>query len=59
MTSMRAVVQDHCGQGGRRTLSGFPRFLGYMARSRFDRHLDGSWFETMEKRNAMEILRGA
>jgi len=28
-----------------------------MLRARFDRNLDKSWFETVEKRDAMEILR--
>ncbi|NBD95960.1 MAG: zinc-binding dehydrogenase [Gammaproteobacteria bacterium] len=51
------IGHDHYGAKGRRTLGGIPSFLGLMLRARFDRHLDKSWFETMEKRDAMEILR--
>ena len=52
------IGHDHYGEKGRRTLGGIPQFLGLMVWARFDRHLDKSWFETMEKRVAMEILRG-
>ena len=52
------IGHDHYGEKGRRTLGGIPYFLGLMARALFDRHLDRSWFETIEKRDAMEILRG-
>jgi NADPH:quinone reductase-like Zn-dependent oxidoreductase len=52
------IGHDHYGAKGRKTLGGIPHFLGLMLRARFDRNLDKSWFETMEKRDAMEILRG-
>lgn len=52
------IGHDHYGEKGRRTLGGIPYFLGLMVWARFDRHLDRSWFETMEKHDAMEILRG-
>lgn len=42
----------------RRTLGGVPGFLALMVWAQFDRHLDNSWFETMEKRDAMDILGG-
>jgi NADPH:quinone reductase-like Zn-dependent oxidoreductase len=51
------IGHDHYGAKGRRTLGGIPYFLGFMVRARFDRNLDKSWFETMEKRDALEILR--
>lgn len=53
-----AIGHDHYGTKGRRTLGGFPHFLGLMARASFNRHLDRSWFEVIEKGDAMEILRG-
>ncbi len=53
-----AIGHDHYGTKGRRTLGGFPYFLGLMARASFNRHLDRSWFEVLEKGDAMEILRG-
>ncbi|WP_376695171.1 NAD(P)-dependent alcohol dehydrogenase [Wenzhouxiangella sp. EGI_FJ10305] len=52
-----AIGHDHYGAKGRRTLGGFPHFLGLMVRAQFNRHLDRSWFEVLEKRDAMEILR--
>ncbi len=52
------IGHDHYGVKGRRTLGGIPHFLGLMIRAQFDQHLDRSWFETMEKRDAMEILSG-
>jgi NADPH:quinone reductase-like Zn-dependent oxidoreductase len=52
-----AIGHDHYGQRGRRTLGSIPHFIGLMARSRFDRHLDGAWFESLEKGEAMAILR--
>jgi NADPH:quinone reductase-like Zn-dependent oxidoreductase len=51
------IGHDHYGAKGRRTLGGIPHFLAMMLWARFDRNLDKSWFETMEKRDAMEILR--
>jgi len=51
------IGHDHYGVKGRRTLGGIPYFLSFMVRAQFDRHLDGSWFETIEKRDAMETLR--
>jgi len=53
-----AIGHDHYGEKGRRTLGGIPGFLGLMIRGQFDRNLDNSWFETIEKRDALEILRG-
>lgn len=50
------IGHDHYGVRGRRTLGGIPYFLGLMLWARFDRHLDKSWFETIEKRDAMEKL---
>ena len=58
MGSTSSSVTITTGRKGRRTLGGIPSFLGLMLRARFDRHLDRSWFESMEKRDAMEILRG-
>ena len=52
------IGHDHYGRKGRKTLGGIPHFLGLMLWARFDRNLDRSWFETMEKRDAMDILRG-
>lgn len=52
------IGHDHYGAKGRPTLGGIPYFLGLMAWALFDRHLDRSWFETMEKRDAMDILHG-
>ena len=51
------IGHDHYGAKGRRTLGGIPYFLGLMLWARFDRHLPRPSFETMEKRDAMEILR--
>ena len=52
------IGHDHYGKKGRRTLGGMPRFFGLMARAPFDRHLPKPSFETMKKRDAMEILHG-
>jgi NADPH:quinone reductase-like Zn-dependent oxidoreductase len=52
------IGHDHYGVQGRRTLGGIPGFLALMIRGQFDRNLDNSWFETMEKRDAMEMLGG-
>ena len=52
------IGHDHYGAKGRKTLGGIPQFLGRMLWARFDRNLDKSWFETMEKRDAMNILSG-
>ncbi len=51
------IGHAHYGKRGQRTFGGIPSFLALMARAPFDRHLDGSWFETMEKRKALDILR--
>ncbi len=51
------IGHDHYGTRGRRTLGGIPYFLGLMLWARFDRHLPWPSFETMEKRDAMNILR--
>ena len=40
------------------TLGSLPHIFGLMARAPFDRHLPRPDFETMNKRDAMEILRG-
>jgi NADPH:quinone reductase-like Zn-dependent oxidoreductase len=52
------IGHDHYGKRGRRTLGSLPHFLGLMARAPFDRHLPKPSFETMDKHDAMEILRG-
>jgi len=51
------IGHDHYGAKGRRTLGGIPHFLGLMARALFDRNLPKPSFETMDKCEAMEILR--
>jgi len=51
------IGHDHYGKKGSRTLGGIPNFFGLMARAPFDRHLPKPSFETMKKRDAMEILR--
>lgn len=51
------IGHDHYGKKGRRTLGGIPHFFALMARALFDRHLPKPSFETMHKREAMEILR--
>jgi len=53
---MVVIGHDHYGAKGRRTLGGIPSFLFLMIRARFDRHLPWPSFETMEKRDAMDIL---
>ncbi|MDQ2068998.1 NAD(P)-dependent alcohol dehydrogenase [Natronospira bacteriovora] len=55
--SIIIIGHDHYGEKGRRTLGGIPYFLGLMLWARFDRHLPWPAFETMEKRDAMHILR--
>ena len=50
------IGHDHFGAKGRRTFGGIPYFLFLMLRARFDRHLPWPSFETMEKRNALDIL---
>ena len=50
------IGHDHYGKKGRRTLGGTPYFFGLMVRAQFDRHLPKPSFETMKKRDAMEIL---
>ncbi len=52
------IGHDHYGAKSRKTLGGIRHFLGLMLWARFDRSLDSSWFEVMEKRDAMGILRG-
>ncbi len=52
------IGHDHYGAKGRKTLGGIPQFLALMVWAQFDRNLDKSWFEVMEKRDAMEALRG-
>ncbi|QOC22740.1 NAD(P)-dependent alcohol dehydrogenase [Wenzhouxiangella sp. AB-CW3] len=52
------IGHDHYGAKGRRTLGGIPYFLGLMLWARFDRHLPWPSFGSMEKRDAMEALRG-
>jgi NADPH:quinone reductase-like Zn-dependent oxidoreductase len=52
------IGHEHYGAKGRRTLGGIRKFIGLMLWARFDRHLPWPSFETMEKRDAMEILRG-
>ena len=52
------IGHDHYGAKGRQTLGGIPYFLGLMLWARFDRHLPWPSFQTMEKGDAMEILRG-
>lgn len=51
------IGHDHYGKKGRRTFGSMPRFFSLMARAPFDRHLPKPSFETMGKRDAMEILR--
>ena len=52
------IGHDHYGARGRKTLGGIPYFFGLMLWARFDRHLPWPSFDTMEKRDAMETLRG-
>ncbi len=52
------IGHDHYGAKGRKTLGGVPQFLALMVWAQFDRNLDRSWFEVMEKHDAMETLRG-
>ena len=52
------IGHDHYGARGRRTFGGIPYFLGLMLWARFDQHLPWPSFETMEKRDAMNILCG-
>jgi len=52
------IGHDHYGKNGRRTLGGIPHFFALMVRALLDRHLPKPSFETMNKRDAMEILRG-
>jgi NADPH:quinone reductase-like Zn-dependent oxidoreductase len=50
------IGHDHYGKNGRRTFGSLPHIFGLMARAPFDRHLPRPGFETMNKREAMEIL---
>lgn len=51
------IGHDHYGKRGRRRLGSLPHMFGLMARAPFDRNLPNPRFETMNKHDAMEILR--
>ncbi len=51
------IGHDHYGTLGQRTFGSLPKFFALMVRGFFDQQLPKPSFETMEKHDAMEILR--